>query len=327
MTIGQIPPNDPFSGPTGSEVNPLQGRPVDPVYWGDDQSGGDQGVFDAVDAIRAAFPWLDQLGDDIYDLIVNMVINDTPSAVIASEVRKTDQYKTRFAGMAARVSRGRNVITEAEYLDLEDQYRTLLREFGVLGYYGATEDDFQAFAAGQIGADVSAREMSARLDAGVAQVVDSGPEVQDAFEQFYGFRPTEELLLLHALDPDRGLREIENQLQTVFVGAEALRYGLNITRTRSEMLSQSGVSREMARSGFADVARESPQLQTLARLHSVTPLSQADLEDFFFHDDPEVLQQRFKLFETALGEFGGGAPQPTTRSGGLVELVDLDPSL
>ncbi len=283
--------------------------------------------FDAVDAIRAAFPWLDQLGDDIYVLITDLVISATPAAVIAAEVRKTDQYKVRFAGMAARVSRGRTVITEAEYLDLEDQYRTLLREFGVLGYYGASEDDFRAFSAGQIGADVSATELSRRLDSGVAQVVDSGPEVQDAFEQFYGFKPTEELLLLHALDPDRGLREIENQLQTVFVGAEALRYGLNITRTRSEMLAQSGISREMARSGFADVAREGPQLKTLARLHSVTPLSQTDLEDFFFHEDPEVLQQRFKLFETALGEFSGGAPQRTTRSGGLAELVDLDPSL
>ena len=296
---------------------------VDPQTLG----GFDAEAFDAVDAIRAAFPWLDQLGDEIYDLITSLVITATPAAVIAAEVRKTDQYKVRFAGMAARVSRGRNVITEAEYLDLEDSYRTLLREFGVLGYYGASEDDFRAFSAGQIGADVSATELSRRLDAGVAQIVDSGAEVQDAFEQFYGFRPTEELLLLHALDPDRGLREIENQLQTVFVGAEALRYGLNITRTRSEMLAQSGVSREMARSGFADVARETPQLQTLARLHSVTPLSQTDLEDFFFHEDPKVLQERFKLFETALGEFSGGAPAPTTRGGSLVELVDLDPSL
>lgn len=285
------------------------------------------GSFNAVQAIWEAFPWLKQLGPDIFELVTQMVIGDTPASVIASEIRKTEQYKVRFAGMARRTERDLSPITEAEYLESEDTYRTLLREYGVLGFYGDTEADFRRFAAGQIGADVSPAEMSRRLDAGVAQVIDAGVEVQDAFEQFYGFRPTENLLLLHALDPDRGLREIENQLQTVLIGGEALRYGLNITRIRSEMLAQSGISREMARSGFADVAREKSQLQTLARLHSITPLSQTDLEDFFFHDDPEVLKQRFRVFETALSEFSGGAPQRTTRSGGLVELVDRDLSL
>ncbi len=283
--------------------------------------------FDAVRAIWAAFPWLAQLGEGIYELVTRLVINATPSSVIASEIRQTEQYKIRFAGMEARAARGLSPITEAEYLEDEDSYRTLLREYGVLSYYGATDEDFHSFAATQIGADVSPAEMSRRLDAGMAQVIDSGPEVQEAFEQFYGFKPTEELLLLYALDPDRGLREIENQLQTVFIGSEALRYGLNITRTRSEMLAESGISREMARTGFADVARESPQLETLARLHSITPLSQTDLEEFFFHDDPEVLQKRFKIFETALSEFSGGAPQPTTRTGSLVELLERDPSI
>ena len=283
--------------------------------------------FNAVRAIWEAFPWLKQLGPDIFDLVTQLVIADTPASVVASEIRKTEQYKVRFAGMARRTERDLSPITEAEYLESEDTYRTLLREYGVLGFYGDTEADFRQFAAGQIGADVSPAEMSRRLDAGVAQVIDAGVEVQDAFEQFYGFRPTEELLLLHALDPDRGLREIENQLQTVLIGGEALRYGLNITRLRSEMLAQSGISREMARTGFADVARETPQLETLARLHSITPLSQTDLEDFFLHDDPEVLKKRFRVFETALSEFQGGAPQRTTRTGGLVELVDRDLSL
>ncbi len=282
--------------------------------------------FDAVDAILAAFPWLNQL-EGIYDFIVGLVINDTPPEVVASQVRQTEQYKARFPGMSERVGKGYAPITESEYLQLEDSYRGLLREFGVLGYFGSTELDMREFASQQIGSDVSPAEMSRRLDAGFAQVVDSGAAVQEAFEQFYGFKPTEELLLLHALDPDRGIREIENQLQTVLIGGEALRYGLNITRIRSEMLASSGISREMARSGFADVAREQPQLQTLARLHNTAPLSQVDLENFFFHEDPEVQQKRFRVFETALNEFGGAAPAATTQQGGLLELVDRDRSV
>ena len=312
---GVLPPNT---------VNPddlRQGVDISDVDLG--RSAG----FNAVQAVWEAFPWLAQLGNDIFQLVTDLVLADTPAAVVASEIRKTDQYKQRFPGMEARASNGLTTITESEYLQTEEAYRGLLRDFGVLGYYGASLEEFQTFAARQLGGDVSPAEMSRRLDAGMAQVIDAGVDVQDAFEQFYGFQPTQELLLLNALDPERGLREIENQLQTVLIGGEALRYGLNITRIRADMLRESGVSREMARTGFADVARETPQLETLARLHSLTPLSQTDLEGFFFHEDPEVQQQRFRLFETALGEFGGGAPQRQTRTGSLTELVDRDLSL
>jgi hypothetical protein len=328
-SIPNIPTVDPWEPPENTiQVTPMPMQGTNPwAVSGGSSTQPDSNTFDAVLAIWEAFPWMAQLGQDIFDLVTNMVINDTPSSVIASEIRKTDQYKVRFPAMQERAAKGLNPITESEYLDLEESYRNQLRQAGLLGYYGANLDDFRQFAAGQIGGDVSAAEFSRRLDAGVAQVVDAGAEVQAAFEQFYGFSPTEELLLLHALDPERGVREIENQLQTVYIGGEALRYGLNITRTRAEMLQQSGISRELARTGFADVARETPQLETLARLHNLGPLSQVDLENFFFHEDPSVQQERFRIFQTALGEFGGGAPQQTTRTGGLLELVDRDLSI
>ena len=282
--------------------------------------------FDAVEEIRIAFPWLEQI-PDLYPFITDLVLDDTPPEVIAARVRETEAYKVRFPGMQERISKGLGPINESEYIEMEDSYRNLLREYGVLGYYASTEDELRQLSAGLIGSDVSPAEMSRRLDSGFAQVVDAGEEVKQAFQQFYGFAPTDELLLLHALDPERGVREIENQLQTVYIGGEALRYGLNITRTRAEMLSQSGISREMARTGFADVARETPQLQTLARLHNLGPLSQTDLENFFFHEDPDVQRQRFKVFESALNEFRGAAPAATTSEGALLELVDRRRSL
>ena len=281
--------------------------------------------FDAVAAMYEFFPWLKQL-EGIGELLVSLVEQDTPPEAVAASIRDTDIYRTRFAGMESRRVKGLSAISEAAYLDLEESYRTLLRDYGVSGYLAPDVQSLRDFSSGLISEDISASELSRRLDAGYATVRDSGEFVGEAFEQFYGIRPTDEQLLLYALDADRGLREIENAVEVSLIGGEALRYGLNISRTRSEMLRQAGVSREMARTGFADVARETPQLKILAQIHNRDPLSQADLESLVFHDDPEVAKKRFQIFETALQEFSGQRAA-TTQTGGLLELVDRDRSL
>jgi len=283
--------------------------------------------FDAVEAMFSFFPWLNEL-PGIGDLLVSYIEQDTPPEAIAAGIRATEIYKERFPGMAARQTQGLSAISEAEYLDLEESYRTLLRDYGLSGYFASDAQGLQDFASGLIGEDISASEFSRRLDAGYAQVVDNGVMVGQIFQQYYGISPTTEQLLLYALDPDRGIKDIENAVQVSLIGSEALRYGLNLSRTRAEMLREAGVSRELARSGFADVARETPQLQALAKIQGINPLSQSDLEDLVFHEDPEIAKQRFQIFETALTEFAGGqVARAVTPQGGLTELVDRDQSL
>ena len=282
--------------------------------------------FDAVETMYQFFPWLRQL-EGIGELLVSFVEQDMPPEAVAAGVRDTDVYRERFVGMESRRAQGLSAISEAAYLDLEEGYRVLLRDFGVGGALAPDVATLREFSAGLIGEDISASELSRRLDAGYAQVRDNGEFVGQAFEQFYGVRPTDEQLLLYALDPDRGIKDIENAVEVSLIGGEAFRYGLNINRTRAEMLKQSGVSQEMARSGFSDIARETPQLETLARLHNRNPLSQQDLESFVFHEDTSVAQERFRIFESALNEFSGQGRAATTESGGLLELVDRDRSL
>ncbi len=315
IPLGSIPKV--FTGGDTSELSSSPGSP-DPTNL--------RGDFDAVAALYQYFPWLRQL-EGIGDLLISFVEQDMPPEAIAAGIRDTDVYRQRFTGMESRRAKGLSAISEAAYLDLEESYRTLLRDYGVGGSLAPDIQSLRDFASGLIGEDISASELSRRLDAGYAQVVDSGEFVGAAFEQFYGIRPTEEQLLLYALDPDRGLKEIENAVEVSLIGGEAFRYGLNINRTRAEMLKQSGVSREMARTGFADVARETPQLKTLAEIHNRSPLSQMDLENLVFHEDPNVAKERFRIFETALNEFSGQGRAATTQSGGLLELVDRDRSV
>lgn len=280
-------------------------------------------AFNAVDEVFAIFPWLANLGQEVYQVLVNGILNGEPSAVIIQNVRNTQTYKERFAGLIQRQANGLPAINEAEYLEMESGYRNQLRNYNILGTLGLTDEAlFQNFAADLIAGDVSVQELNYRLDRGVALMRDSSEFVQQAFQEFYGTTISDDALLVYFLDPDRGTDIIEDQLATAQIGGEAFKFGLNVSRTRAEILRKEGVTADLARQGFSEIAREEPVLSRLAQIHHLTPLSQLELEEFFFHEDAEVAQRRYSTFTTALASFQEGGARNITREGGLGELVD-----
>lgn len=283
-------------------------------------------AFDAVEEVYSVFPWLAQLGGssgEIYQVLIDGILNGDPSSVIVQNVRNTNTWKARFSGIVARTAAGLPAITEAEYLQLETGYREQFRQFNILGTLGLTDETaFRAFASEYIAGDVSVQELNYRLDRGVALMRDSSEYIQQAFQEWYGVTPTEDAMLVYFLDDKKGLDIIEDQLATATIGGEAFKYGLNITRTRAEILRKEGVTGDLARQGFADIAREEPVLSRLAQIHNTTPLSQQQLEEFVFHDDPTVAEQRYRTFSTALASFQAGGARNPTQVGGIGELVD-----
>lgn len=280
-------------------------------------------AFDAVEEVLVQFPWLQELGEEIYNIIVDGITNADPAAVIVQNVRDSDRYKRRFKGLVKRRQAGLPAISEREYLEVEQGYLNQLRTFNIQGTLGLDDtDNFREFASDMIAKDVSVQEFNQRLDMGAALARDTSEEVLGAFEEFYGVRPTEDALLVYSLDPDRGIDIIEDQIATAQVGGEAFRHGLNVSRSRAEILRQEGVTQSLARQGFADVASEEPVLRRLAQIHRFKPLKQEELEDFVFHEDQEVAERRRRTLQTALAEFQGGGSFNRARSGGLGELIE-----
>lgn len=325
------PPGRPPAKPAGYDAWRSAGKPGNPgnysdtnPYQGGGGGGGDapsQEDFDVVEQVLAENPWMREL-EGIYDLLTELVIQDTPTPSIAAQIRDTQVWRDRFSGITQRQQAGLEAIDEATYLQLESGYYAQLREAGILGTLGLNNTSrFREWAAERIGANVSVGEINRRIDQGIAIAHDAAPIAQQTFRDFYGVEVSDDALLLWALDEDKGLQEIERQIAAARVGAEAFRFGLNITRTRAELLQREGITADFARRGFADVAREEPQLRRLARIHSTTELAQEELEDFFFHEDPEVQRRRQRTFSQALAEFQG-TPGGVSRDGGLSALVD-----
>lgn len=280
-------------------------------------------AFNAVDEVLAAFPWLAELGNEIYNVLVQGIRDNEPVDVIVQQVRDTNAYRQRFPGLAQRREAGFPAITEADYLEVESGYLEQLRNFNVLGTLGLdSTESFRNFASEMIGQDVSVGELNRRLDRASALATDVSDTVQQAFRDFYGAPVSDDALITYFLDPDRGISVIEDQLAAATIGGEALSRGLNINRTRAEILRREGVTADLARQGFADIAREQPVLRRLAQIHNTAALSQEELEQFFFHEDPDVGARRARTFQQALAEFQEGSPATRSREGGLAELLE-----
>lgn len=271
--------------------------------------------------LEGLFPWLAEI-PNISRQITQWLTEGLNPQLIPLKVRDTMEYKWRFPGMTVRTANKLNPISEAEYLSLERAYYQQLHSFGLTAYADPTA--FGQFAGMLIGKDISVSELNSRLDLAFATVFDTGQQVKDAFQAYYGVTLSDIDLASYFLDPDKGLAEIEDKVLTAQVGGEALRFGLTVSRNRADELRRAGITPELAKAGFADVASEMPQLSRLASIHAFSPLSQTQLEDFFFHEDPTVGKSRAQIFTRALAEFQGSVTGRRTAQGGLAELLATD---
>lgn len=271
--------------------------------------------------LEGLFPWLAEI-PNITRQITNWLVEGIAPELIPLKVRDTMEYKWRFPGMTERKNRKLNPISEAEYLNLE---RAIYQQFHQFGLYQYIQPDvFRNMSSMIIGRDVSITELNSRLDLAFATVFDTGQEVKDAFMAYYGVALTEHDLVSYFLDPDKGLAAIEDKVLTARVGAEATRFGLSVTRNRADELRRAGITPELAKEGFANVAAEQPMLRKLAAIHAFAPLTQSQLEDLFFHSDPLVGQQRSELFARSLSEFEGSITGRRSPTGGIAELLAGD---
>lgn len=227
-------------------------------------------------------------------------------------LRASDAYKKRFAANQARINRGLRALSEAEYIGLEDQYQTIMRNYGLPeSYYTRGEmgrqEGFERF----IGGDVSAAELEDRIQTAQNRVINAAPEVSQALRQFYPGISNGDILA-YALDPDKAITEIRRKVTAAEIGAGAMQSGLATGVTRAEELARFGVTGEQARAGFqaiSDILPRGRQLSEIYGRQGVSPYTQttAEQEVFGLTGAAEAGRQRRKLTELEQASFSGQA--------------------
>jgi hypothetical protein len=261
------------------------------------------------------------LGGLVEDVKYLLQSNVSPSQ-FSLELQNSKAYKQRFSANEDRIKAGLTALTPKQYIDLEDQYQSVMRNYGLpASYYTkdttGKQSGFDKFIAG----DVSAPELESRIATAQQRVLNSNPEVLNAIKSFYGDSVTNGDILAYALDPSKGLEDIKNKVTAAEIQGAANVFGLNkITaestpaeikalEARANALAGYGINKATATQGFANVAEIAPRGSQLADIYKQDPYTQqtAEAEVFNTTGAADAAAKRRKLTALEKASFSGSS--------------------
>jgi hypothetical protein len=236
-----------------------------------------------------------------------LIVTGVSPAEFTIKLRESEPYKRRFSANAQRISKGLKAINEAEYLGLEDQYQSILRNAGLPESYWKRGDlGMQEGFTNFIANDVSAVELEDRVSTAQKRLLYANPEVSIALKTFYP-DITNGDILAYALDPTKGLEQIKRRITAAEVGSTAVQMGLATNVTDAEYLARYGVTKQTAQQGYSTIAGGLQRGSQLASIYGEDPYTQttAEREVFAVPGAQEARAQRQKITGLEKATFGG----------------------
>jgi hypothetical protein len=231
-------------------------------------------------------------------------------------LRQLPSYKARFFGNEERRARGLNTLSEAEYLQQEQDYSATFRQRGLQRF--ATRSQFATL----IGNDISNTEVGKRIDIAVERVQYGDPQVLKQLKTYYNITETD--IAAYYLNPKEVLPELEAKTTTAEIGSAAVQYGLSAERERAEGLRAFGVDLTKARAGYGLISERLPRTQQLSNIYSQAGINytQTTAEEEEFKGTASAKRAREKLKELEIGSFmrssGTGRTSLSKGTAGLI---------
>lgn len=215
---------------------------------------------------------------------INLKLQDTPA------------WKQRFAGNEMRLKAGLPVLSPAEYLANEEQYRNVMDQYGIphTAWDKNTTDRL-------IGGDVSSSELQQRVS-DVANVVDGNPNVLKAWNQFYGGGRGGAIAAI--FDPKTATPLLEQRTEAAQIGGEALGQGLATSRDRALKFARAGVSLDQARQAYQQIASNLPTDTALSSRFGTT-VNQTTEENAALLGNAAAARKQSLLYSEESAQFGG----------------------
>jgi hypothetical protein len=233
--------------------------------------------------------------------IRELAIGGASEATITLQLQETEEYRNRFRANQDRIKKGLRVLDPGDYLGLEDDYRQILRAYGLRQF--DTDDYVQQF----ISNDISTTELTNRVVTAVQRVQNADPAILTTLRGFYGISDND--LVAYVLDPNNQFQKIERQVAAAEIGSAAKLQGINVGVTVSEQLAAQGVTKAQAQKGYATIADILPTAEKLSDIYKDTldeyRLGEAEQE--VFNTLASAQRKRQKLTEREIAAFSGAS--------------------
>jgi hypothetical protein len=233
--------------------------------------------------------------------IKELAIAGATEATITLQLQETPEYQQRFAANADRLKKGLAALTPAEYVNVEDSYRQVLRA------YGLKQFDNDAYVRQFIANDMSPTELSNRVVTAVQRVQNADPAITAQLKQYYGIGATD--MVGYVLDPEQQFQKIERQIAASEIGVAAGRQGLTAGVSVAEQLAAQGVSQAEAQKGYATIADILPTAEKLSDIYGTTleEYGQAEGEQEVFNQLASAQRKRQRLTQREIAAFSGAS--------------------
>jgi hypothetical protein len=233
--------------------------------------------------------------------IKELAIAGATEATITLQLQETPEYQQRFAANADRIKKGLAALTPAEYVNVEDSYRQVLRA------YGLKQFDNDAYVRQFIANDMSPTELSNRVVTAVQRVQNADPALVTQLKQYYGIGATD--MVAYVLDPEQQFQKIERQIAASEIGVAAGRQGLKAGVSVAEQLAAQGVTEAEARKGYATIADILPTAEKLSDIYGTTldEYRQSEGEQEVFNQLASAQRKRERLTARELAAFSGAS--------------------
>jgi hypothetical protein len=245
--------------------------------------------------------------ESLVEPLKGLITSGASASEFTIKLRESDAYKKRFSANAQRVAKGLKSLSEAEYIELEDQYQDVMRRYGLPETYYARgemgiQEGFNKFLEG----DVSPVELEDRISTAQKRVLSANPEVSQALKQFYP-DITNSDILAYTLDPKNAIENIKRKVTTAEIGGAAIQSGLQTGLTRAEQLRAAGITKDTAQQGFGTIAGGLERGSQLASIYAESPYTQTTAEEevFSLSGATEAKKKRQKITGLEKATFGG----------------------
>ena len=213
-------------------------------------------------------------------------------------------YKKRFYGNELRREQGLNVLSEAEYLALEDSYSETLTSYGLINYFGPKGSERTRRMAEVIGANISAVEFNDRVQTSYNRVQNTDAATRNAFKTIYGI--TDSDLTRYFLNPAENVNVLKEKVSTAEIYGAAVAQGLSGSVEVAQGLAKLGVDKELARKGYSVIADVLPEATKLSQIYEELPgYTQATAEAEVFQGLASAQRAREALVKREMAAFSG----------------------
>lgn len=229
------------------------------------------------------------------------------------KLKSEKAYTDRFNGNELRVAKGLNAISEAAYIELENDYSDTLRAYGLGDYFGTATDATTRLArqkkmAEVIGNDISAVEFKDRIDTVVTRVNMSDANIKTELKRLYDITDTD--LVKYFLNPKEGSEQLKQKVTAAEISGASISQGLGQTSlSTAEDLAKLGIDKAKATAGYERIAEYLPTSEKLSSIYKAEGITynKTTGEEEEFKGLASAKRKRQTLASREVGAFSGSS--------------------